>query len=206
MPLNWLSPSCTPLVPFVPFVPFVAFNPHNRRFPRHKLILLTIAAFLIHSPSLSAQNHLPPSLDPANGGQAVTSGNISPDQIISILVRIEAKVDNLDKRVARLETKVDNLDKRLDDLEKRFVRIEAKVDDLDKRVTRLETKVDNLDKRFVRLEAKVDNLDARVDNLGNRLDGLILILVAGLLGMPLLNNWLEKRRETKRLPQVLPSC
>ena len=147
---------------------------------------------MIHSPSLSAQNHLPPSLDPANGGQAATSVNISPDQIISILVRIETKVDNLDKRVVRLEAKVDNLDKRLDDLDKRVVRLEAKVDDLDKRVTRLET--------------KVDNLDARVDNLGNRLDGLILILVAGLLGMPLLNNWLEKRRETKRLPQVLTSC
>ena len=156
----------------------------------HKLILLTIAAFLIHSPSLSAQTRLPPSLDQANatGGQAVTSVNISPDQIISILVRIETKVDNLDKRVVRLEAKVDNLDKRFDDL--------------DKRVTRLETKVDNLDNRVVRLETKVDNLDARVDNLGNRLDGLILILVAGLLGMPFLNNWLEKRRETKRLPQV----
>ena len=170
----------------------------------HKLILLTIAAFLILPPSLSAQNHLPPSLDPDNatGGQAVTPVNISPDQIISILVRIEAKIDNLDKRVVRLEAKVDNLDKRV-------IRIEAKIDNLDKRVTRLETKVDNLDKKFddldkrvVRLETKVDDLDGRVDNLGNRLDGLLLILVAGLLGMPLLNNWLEKRRETKRLPQV----
>ena len=177
----------------------------------HKLILLTIAAFLILPPSLSAQNHLPPSLDPDNatGGQAVTPVNISPDQIISILVRIEAKIDNLDKRVVRLEAKVDDLDKRV-------IRIEAKIDNLDKRVTRLETKVDNLDKKFddldkrvVRLETKVDNLDkkfddldGRVDNLGNRLDGLLLILVAGLLGMPLLNNWLEKRRETKRLPQV----
>ena len=170
----------------------------------YKLILLTIAAFLILPPSLSAQNHLPPSLDPDNatGDQAVTPVNISPDQIISILVRIEAKIDNLDKRVVRLEAKVDDLDKRV-------IRIEAKIDNLDKRVTRLETKVDNLDKKFddldkrvVRLETKVDDLDARVDNLGNRLDGLILILVAGLLGMPLLNNWLEKRRETKRLPQV----
>ena len=170
----------------------------------HKLILLTIAAFLILPPSLSAQNHLPPSLDPDNatGGQAVTPVNISPDQIISILVRIEAKIDNLDKRVVRLEAKVDDLDKRV-------IRIEAKIDNLDKRVTRLETKVDNLDKKFddldkrvVRLETKVDDLDGRVDNLGNRLDGLLLILVAGLLGMPLLNNWLEKRRETKRLPQV----
>ena len=158
----------------------------------HKLILLTIAAFLIHSPSLSAQTRLPPSPDTDNGGQAVTSGNISPDQIISILVRIEAKVDNLDKRVARLETKVDELDKRV-------ARLETKVDNLNK-------KFDDLDKRVVRLETKVDNLDARVDNLGNRLDGLVLILVAGLLGMPLLNNWLEKRRETKRLPQVLTSC
>ena len=154
----------------------------------HKLIMLTIAAFLIHPPSLSAQNHLPPSPDTDNGGQAVTSGNISPDQIISILVRIETKVDNLDKRVARLETKVDELDKRI-------TRLETKVDNLDK-------KFDDLDKRVVRLETKVDNLDARVDNLGNRLDGLVLVLVAGLLGMPLLNNWLEKRRETKRLPQV----
>ena len=170
----------------------------------YKLILLTIAAFLILPPSLSAQNHLPPSLDPDNatGGQAVTPVNISPDQIISILVRIEAKIDNLDKRVVRLEAKVDDLDKRV-------IRIEAKIDNLDKRVTRLEAKVDNLDKKFddldkrvVRLETKVDDLDARVDNLGNRLDGLLLILVAGLLGMPLLNNWLEKRRETKRLPQV----
>ena len=170
----------------------------------HKLILLTIAAFLILPPSLSAQNHLSPSLDPDNatGGQAVTPVNISPDQVVSILVRIEAKIDNLDKRVARLEAKVDDLDKRV-------IRIEAKIDNLDKRVTRLETKVDNLDKKFddldkrvVRLETKVDDLDRRVDNLGNRLDGLILILVAGLLGMPLLNNWLEKRRETKRLPQV----
>ena len=170
----------------------------------YKLILLTIAAFLILPPSLSAQNHLSPSLDPDNatGGQAVTPVNISPDQIISILVRIEAKIDNLDKRVVRLEAKVDDLDKRV-------IRIEAKIDNLDKRVTRLETKVDNLDKKFddldkrvVRLETKVDDLDARVDNLGNRLDGLLLILVAGLLGMPLLNNWLEKRRETKRLPQV----
>ena len=161
----------------------------------HKLILLTIAAFLIYPPSLSAQNHLPPSLDTDNGGQAVTSVNISPDQIISILVRIETKVDNLDKRVVRLEAKVDNLDKRFDDLDKRVTRLETKVDNLDK-------KFDDLDKRVVRLETKVDNLDARVDNLGNRLDGLILILVAGLLGMPLLNNWLEKRRETKRLPQV----
>ena len=156
----------------------------------HKLILLTIAAFLILPPSLSAQNHLPPSLDTDNatGGQAVTPVNISPDQIISILVRIEAKIDNLDKRVVRLEAKVDNLDKRI-------TRLETKVDNLDK-------KFDDLDKRVVRLETKVDNLDARVDNLGNRLDGLLLILVAGLLGMPLLNNWLEKRRETKRLPQV----
>ena len=170
----------------------------------HKLILLTIAAFLILPPSLSAQNHLPQSLDPDNatGGQAVTPVKISPDQIISILVRIEAKIDNLDKRVARLEAKVDDLDKRV-------IRLEAKIDNLDKRVTRLETKVDNLDKKFddldkrvVRIETEVDDLDGRVDNLGNRLDGLLLILVAGLLGMPLLNNWLEKRRETKRLPQV----
>ncbi len=170
----------------------------------HKLILLTIAAFLILPPSLSAQNHLSPSLDPDNatGGQAVTPVNISPDQVVSILMRIEAKIDNLDKRVVRLEAKVDDLDKRV-------IRIEAKIDNLDKRVTRLETKVDNLDKKFddldkrvVRLETKVDDLDGRVDNLGNRLDGLLLILVAGLLGMPLLNNWLEKRRETKRLPQV----
>ena len=170
----------------------------------YKLILLTIAAFLILPPSLSAQNHLSPSLDPDNatGGQAVTPVNISPDQIISILMRIEAKIDNLDKRVVRLEAKVDDLDKRV-------IRIEAKIDNLDKRVTRLEAKVDNLDKKFddldkrvVRLETKVDDLDGRVDNLGNRLDGLLLILVAGLLGMPLLNNWLEKRRETKRLPQV----
>ena len=170
----------------------------------YKLILLTIAAFLILPPSLSAQNHLSPSLDPDNatGGQAVTPVNISPDQVVSILMRIEAKIDNLDKRVVRLEAKVDDLDKRV-------IRIEAKIDNLDKRVTRLEAKVDNLDKKFddldkrvVRLETKVDDLDGRVDNLGNRLDGLLLILVAGLLGMPLLNNWLEKRRETKRLPQV----
>lgn len=163
----------------------------------HKLILLTIAAFLILPPSLSAQNHLPPSLDPDNatGGQAVTPVNISPDQIISILVRIEAKIDNLDKRVVRLEAKVDNLDKRVTRLETKVDNLDKKFDDLDKRVVRLETKVDNLDKKF-------DDLDARVDNLGNQLDGLLLILVAGLLGMPLLNNWLEKRRETKRLPQV----
>ena len=142
----------------------------------HKLILLTIAAFLILPPSLSAQNRFSQSLDTDNatGDQAVTPVNISPDQIISILVRIEAKIDNLDKRVVRLEAKVDNLDKKFDDL----------------------------DKRVVRIETEVDDLDGRVDNLGNRLDGLLLILVAGLLGMPLLNNWLEKRRETKRLPQV----
>ena len=177
----------------------------------HKLILLTIAAFLILPPSLSAQNHLPPSLDPDNatGGQAVTPVNISPDQVVSILVRIEAKIDNLDKRIDNLDKRVVRLEAKVDDLDKRVVRIEAKIDNLDKRVVRLETKVDNLDKKFddldkrvVRIETEVDDLDGRVDNLGNRLDGLLLILVAGLLGMPLLNNWLEKRRETKRLPQV----
>ena len=177
----------------------------------HKLILLTIAAFLILPPSLSAQNHLSPSLDPDNatGGQAVTPVNISPDQVVSILVRIEAKIDNLDKRIDNLDKRVVRLETKVDDLDKRVIRIEAKIDNLDKRVVRLETKVDNLDKKFddldkrvVRIETEVDNLDGRVDNFGNRLDGLLLILVAGLLGMPLLNNWLEKRRETKRLPQV----
>ena len=177
----------------------------------HKLILLTIAAFLIFPPSLSAQNHLSPSLDTDNatGDQAVTPVNISPDQVVSILVRIEAKIDNLDKRIDDLDKRVVRLEAKVDDLDKRVVRIEAKIDNLDKRVVRLETKVDNLDKKFddldkrvVRIETEVDDLDGRVDNLGNRLDGLILILVAGLLGMPLLNNWLEKRRETKRLPQV----
>ena len=177
----------------------------------YKLILLTIAAFLILPPSLSAQNHLPPSLDPDNatGGQAVTPVNISPDQVVSILVRIEAKIDNLDKRIDNLDKRVVRLEAKVDDLDKRVIRIEAKIDNLDKRVVRLETKVDNLDKKFddldkrvVRIETEVDNLDGRVDNFGNRLDGLLLILVAGLLGMPLLNNWLEKRRETKRLPQV----
>ena len=129
----------------------------------------------------------------ANQGQTATGS------VEATLARIEAKIDNLDKRVVRLEAKVDNLDKRVARLEAKVDNLNKRFDDLDKRVVRLETRVDDLNGRVDNLDKR---LEAKIDNLGNRIDGLILVLVAGLLGMPLLNNWLEKRRETKRVPQV----
>ena len=61
----------------------------------------------------------------ANQGQTATGS------VEATLARIEAKIDNLDKRVVRLETKVDELDGRVDNLDKR---LEAKIDNLGNRI------------------------------------------------------------------------
>ena len=73
-------------------------------------------------------------------------------------VRLEMKVDKLDKRVSSLEMKVDKLDKRVSSLE-------TKVDSLDKRVSSLETKVDGLEKQ-------VGSLDKRVGTLEEQMTGV----------------------------------
>ena len=69
-----------------------------------KLILLTIAAFLICPLSLSAQNRFSLSLDTdsATGDQAVTSVNISPDQVVSIQV-FGANIQNANGLATRFE-------------------------------------------------------------------------------------------------------
>ena len=69
-----------------------------------KLILLTIATFLIHPSSLSAQNRFSLSLDANNaaGDQAVTSVNTSPDQVVSIQI-FGANIQNANGLSARFE-------------------------------------------------------------------------------------------------------
>ncbi|MCH8293745.1 hypothetical protein IH992_21905 [Candidatus Poribacteria bacterium] len=112
--------------------------------------------------------------------QQVTKADI--DTLTTKVSNLETTVNNIDKRLIRLETKVEEMDKRLTTLiVESDKRLTKQIDDLDKRLT---NKIEEMDRRIT----------ARIDLLFWAIGALIGVVLA-VIALPQLLGYLQGRRE-----------
>jgi hypothetical protein len=87
---------------------------------------------------------------------------------------LEQTCSNINQSLIRLENKIDTLDKK----------IEVKIDALDKKI---DSKIDNLEKKIETLDKKIDSkfdiIDKKIDSIHSRIWHLFLCGVGAFAGM-----------------------
>jgi chromosome segregation ATPase len=92
-------------------------------------------------------------------------------------VMAEAFVMNVDNLVTKdylevcLKALGDRLEARLDEHDRRFEAIEARLDGVDARFDRVDARFDRFDARFDEIDARFEKTDARFDAIEGRFDG-----------------------------------
>ena len=95
-----------------------------------------------------------------------------------MLIRLNVKVEAMDKRFDQVDKSFDQVDKRFDQVNKRFDQVNKRIDQVDKRIDQVNKRIDQVNKRIDQVDKRIDQVDKRFDQLLTIFMGMFGALVA----------------------------
>jgi len=98
-----------------------------------------------------------------------------------MLIRLNVKVEAMDKRFDQVDKRFDQVDKRFDQVDKRFDQVNKRIDQVDKRIDQVDKRIDQVGKRIDQVDKRIDQVGKRIDQVDKRFDQLLTIFM-GMFG------------------------
>ena len=96
------------------------------------------------------------------------------EKILQLLVQLNEKVDNHDKRFDRLDKRLDRVEERLDKVDKRLDRVEERLGKVEERLDKVEERLGKVEERLDKVEGHMEELDERSLRSAVALEGEVI--------------------------------